>query len=284
MREGLLPIGSFARAASLSIGTLRHYHDTGLLVPVHVDPASGYRYYSAAQLVDAEVIRRLRELDVPIPQVRQVLDARDERVTRRVVHEQQERMQQRLREAEAIVAQLHRIATAPLALLADRVTRRTLPDQAVLARSDTLPLEGLGDFMSRSYAALTKLAERCGLALCGPAGALYPGEDWEVTQVRVTAYLPVVGAATPPERTVLPGGPFAVATHDGPYESIGETYRGIGAWLAQHGCAAGSDIREVYLVGPGDAPDPAGYRTEIAWPLPDPPPQSGPTGSTWPAS
>ena len=92
---------------------------------VLIDPGSGYRYYSAAQLVDAEVIRRLRELDVPIPEVRRVLTARDERVTRQVVREHEERMQQRLREAEATIADLQRIAGAPLALLADRVQLRT---------------------------------------------------------------------------------------------------------------------------------------------------------------
>ena len=68
MHEGLLPIGSFARAASLSIGTLRHYHDAGLLTPVRIDPGSGYRYYSAAQLVAAEVRRRLRAPAGPRPE------------------------------------------------------------------------------------------------------------------------------------------------------------------------------------------------------------------------
>lgn len=267
MHEGLLPIGSFARAASLSIGTLRHYHDAGLLTPVRIDPGSGYRYYSAAQLVDAEVIRRLRELDVPIPEVRRVLTARDERVTRQMVREHEERMQQRLREAEATIADLQRIAGAPLALLADRVQLRTLPDLAAVARTGTVPLAGLGDFLAHAYAALGALCQDTGLQVCGPPGATYPGEDWDVTRVRVTAYLPVVGSAAPPERIVLLGGRFAVATHAGSFEDIGDTYRGIGAWLAQHGWAAGSDIRESYLVGPDEAATPADHRTEIAWPL-----------------
>ena len=75
MSDDLLRIGPFSRASWLSIKTLRAYHEAGLLVPAVVDPTSGYRSYTAAQLTDAVIIRRLRELDVPLAAVRQVLDA-----------------------------------------------------------------------------------------------------------------------------------------------------------------------------------------------------------------
>jgi DNA-binding transcriptional MerR regulator len=61
--NSLLRIGSFSRAASLSVKALRAYHEAGLLVPAEVDPQTGYRSYSVAQLTDATIIRRLRELD-----------------------------------------------------------------------------------------------------------------------------------------------------------------------------------------------------------------------------
>ncbi|MEI2765055.1 MAG: MerR family transcriptional regulator [Dermatophilaceae bacterium] len=274
MHDGLLPIGAFARAASLSIGTLRHYHETGLLTPVRVDPASGYRYYSAAQLVDAEVIRRLRDLDLPVEQVRRVLDARDDGVTAAVVHEHQQRMLRRLHDAERIVRDLHRLSTQPLVLLAARVHDRALPDLDVLSRNATLSLDRLGEFLGRAYPELAAEARREGLAVCGPAGALYPGDDWDAAAVTVTAYLPVVGEAHPPHRQRLPGGRFAVAVHEGSFETIADTYRGVGAWLARQASGAGLDIRETYLVGPGDTADEHAHRTEVAWPLvgdaPDP--------------
>lgn len=267
MHEGLLPIGAFARAASLSVGTLRHYHDEGLLTPVYVDPSSSYRYYSAAQLVDAEVVRRLRELDLPVEQVRRVLDARDEGVTAAVVREHEQLMLRRLHEAERIVRDLQRLSTQPLSLLAARVHERALPDLDVLARTQTLALDRLVEFMGAAYPDLAAQAGREGLAVCGPAGALYPGDDWDATAVTVTAYLPVVGEARPPQRLTLPGGRFAVALHEGSFATIGDTYRGVGAWLARGAYAARLDIRETYLVGPGDTLDEDAQRTEIAWPL-----------------
>jgi mycofactocin precursor peptide peptidase len=49
-------VGDFARVTHLSVNTLRHYHQVGLLEPAAV-PASGYRYYSHDQIPAAQVIR-----------------------------------------------------------------------------------------------------------------------------------------------------------------------------------------------------------------------------------
>lgn len=75
MSDELLSIGRFARLSGLSIGALRHYHDVGLLEPARVDPATGYRSYARAQLEDARLIGRLRELDVALPEVRAIVAA-----------------------------------------------------------------------------------------------------------------------------------------------------------------------------------------------------------------
>ena len=64
--ESRVSIGAFAAASHLSVKTLRHYHEVGLLEPSEVDPNSGYRYYSYEQIPTAQVIRRLRALDMPV--------------------------------------------------------------------------------------------------------------------------------------------------------------------------------------------------------------------------
>src|SRR5688572_24617274 len=73
--EELLSIGRFARLAGLSIGALRHYHELGVLAPLHVDPQTAYRSYARAQLDEARLIARLRELELPLPEVRAILGA-----------------------------------------------------------------------------------------------------------------------------------------------------------------------------------------------------------------
>ncbi|MET9258795.1 MerR family transcriptional regulator [Amycolatopsis sp. NPDC004079] len=54
---------------------LRHYHQAGLLEPADVDPDTGYRRYTADQLPAAQVIRRFRELGMPLEEIRAVLAA-----------------------------------------------------------------------------------------------------------------------------------------------------------------------------------------------------------------
>ena len=76
MRPGLT-IGEFAQVTHLSVRTLRRYHERGLLEPAVVDPDSGYRYYTSDQIPVAQVIRRLRELDMPLREVREVLATPD---------------------------------------------------------------------------------------------------------------------------------------------------------------------------------------------------------------
>ena len=55
-------IGDFANLARVSTRVLRHYDRIGLLAPAHVDPATGYRFYSAKQLADVNQIVALRDL------------------------------------------------------------------------------------------------------------------------------------------------------------------------------------------------------------------------------
>ena len=66
-------IGEFARRSRLSLKALRLYDERGVLVPARVDRASGYRYYGTAQLDDARLVVMLRELQLPLAAIRELL-------------------------------------------------------------------------------------------------------------------------------------------------------------------------------------------------------------------
>jgi DNA-binding transcriptional MerR regulator len=72
--DELMTIGRFSRLTGLSVGTLRHYDEVGLLSPASVDPASGYRRYHRDQAARARQIRMLRWDGLPIEEIRQVID------------------------------------------------------------------------------------------------------------------------------------------------------------------------------------------------------------------
>lgn len=69
----LMLIGEFSARTRLSPKALRLYDEAGLLTPVRVDPANGYRWYDEQQVPTARVISMLRYLDMPVAQIALVL-------------------------------------------------------------------------------------------------------------------------------------------------------------------------------------------------------------------
>ena len=68
-----ISIGEFARRSRLSLKALRLYDERGVLVPSRVDRASGYRYYDTAQLDEARLIVMLRQLQLPLAAIKELL-------------------------------------------------------------------------------------------------------------------------------------------------------------------------------------------------------------------
>ena len=91
-----LSIGRFARLTGLSIGALRHYDELDLLRPVEVDRFTGYRRYAADQVQLGMAMARLRDLEVPLEEIRSVLGTDDPQEQRRRVADQAARVQARV--------------------------------------------------------------------------------------------------------------------------------------------------------------------------------------------
>ena len=125
---------SFSRVTHLSVRTLRRYHDAGLLEPATVDPASGYRYYTADQIPTAQVIHRLRELDVPLPDVQRILRSPDPGARAALVSEHLQRLESELDRTRAAVTSLRRLLRPEPAPLG--VELRAVPATTVAAVED----------------------------------------------------------------------------------------------------------------------------------------------------
>jgi DNA-binding transcriptional MerR regulator len=69
----MVSIGEFSRLSRLSPKALRLYDELGLLRPAQVDPETGYRWYTAAQLEDARLVAGLRRLAVPLARIREIV-------------------------------------------------------------------------------------------------------------------------------------------------------------------------------------------------------------------
>jgi len=93
--DELLPIGRFARLSGLSVGALRHYDELDLLRPARTDPFTNYRLYRRDQLAAARTIVRLRDLEVPLETIRELLATDDSADQRRLLREHRARIEAR---------------------------------------------------------------------------------------------------------------------------------------------------------------------------------------------
>jgi DNA-binding transcriptional MerR regulator len=265
MHRGLT-IGEFATVTHLSVRTLRRYHEAGLLEPQTVDPFTGYRYYATEQIPSAQVIHRLRELDVPLAEVKAILatDDPDRRADLIAGHLRRlEEALDRTRGAVTALRQLLRPGDDP-----DRaVELRAVPSRAVAAISARVELAravGWYDGAMAELDAAYPARERT-----GPPGGRYANELFTEGTGVMTVFRPVrePRPAGRVEVLELPAVELAVAVHCGPHHDIDVTYGRLGAWVVEHALAVDGPVYETYLVGPRDCDQPDRWRTEIGWPI-----------------
>ena len=164
-------VGQFATMTHLSVKTLRHYHEVGLLEPARVDAQTGYRYYSLDQLPAAQLIRRLRDLKMPIADVRSVLVARDPDERNVLISAHMDRLEAELAETRAAVNSLRVLLDT--ARTRAPITRRTAPAFIAISIADTIDPGDVAPWWEAALAELRALARDQHLRTTGPAGGVF---------------------------------------------------------------------------------------------------------------
>lgn len=107
----MFKISDFSRLSRVSLKTLRFYDQIGILKPANTDKESGYRYYSAEQLLTLNRILMYKDLGFTLQQIQQLL--REDRST--------EHVQQMLWRKERDIQQLLEVEQARLSRIKDRL-------------------------------------------------------------------------------------------------------------------------------------------------------------------
>ena len=79
----MLKIGDFSKKTGLSVKTLRYYDEISLFKPAINEPFTGYRYYTEDQLIDIELIKELKKLDLSLEQIKEYLKTNDIKILTR---------------------------------------------------------------------------------------------------------------------------------------------------------------------------------------------------------
>jgi DNA-binding transcriptional MerR regulator len=263
-----LAIGDFSRATHLSVKTLRNYHRLGLLEPAQVDAETGYRRYTSDQIPTAQIIRRFRDLDMPLEGIAAVLKAPDVRTRNELLADHLARLEVELAQTRSAVSSLRSLLEGPPPAL--DVTHRTEPSIQSAAVSSIVDVEDLSAWFQGALGELYATVDAQRIGADGPPGAVIANEFFSEERGEITVFLPVAGTLRPVGRVapaLLPATELATIVHRGSHDDVDRSYGALASYVSQRALAVDGPIRERYLVGRHDTPNEKRWRTEIGWPI-----------------
>jgi DNA-binding transcriptional MerR regulator len=265
-----LTIGDFSRMTHLSAKTLRHYHRVGLLEPARIDPSNGYRYYTTEQVATAQVIRRFRDLDMPIDTVRAVLAAPDVGTRNALIGAHLDRLRAQLTETQAAVTSLQHLLEQPES--SPSIEYRSVPAAQTIAISASIERHEIGSWWSAAFAELYEVLRVHRVEPAGAGGGMYASELFAEDRGDATVFVPVdtVPAGADAGRVrelIVSSAELAIAMHTGPDDDIDLTYGSLGRHVTERAIGVDGPVREYYVVAGIDTPDATQWRTEIGWPI-----------------
>lgn len=226
--------GEFAKLCHVTKHTLFHYDKIGIFSP-EVVGENGYRYYSPAQYEVFSVIAILRELDMPLEEIKEYMDERSPQKLLQLLHRQEKTIDEKLRELEAMKRLIRE--------------KYEVTQRACQAKEDTIAIKwekqeiflcsnAFGDTDDRSFAEnAAALVNHCieqGLHMHHTQGGLRKSEDMRAGQYEkyICFYVKVLEKQSDIPQITKEEGDYLVAYHRGSFETVGETYRKLFAYAA----------------------------------------------------
>lgn len=270
MTDTELTISVFAAASRLSLKALRLYAELGLLPPQRVDPSNGYRYYSPAQLPEAHLIGLLRQLDLPLSDIRGVLDAPSPKRPELIRALWASAKAAHARRDELARYVLHKLQGETYMTAFD-VQTRLVPAQQLATLTYRVTVGDLPHTIQQGIRALQATLTEHGAAFAGAPIVIYHGEVNADSDGPIEVCWPYSGTLKPTGELTL----REEAAHHEAYvvldkaqfefPAILSAYDATCDYAKAHGKSGPLDCREVYpydwdAAGEGD---PVG---EVAWP------------------
>ncbi len=272
----MLKIGEFSKLSRVSIRMLRHYDEIGLLVPETIDPFTGYRYYSEAQLIAANRITVLKEMGFSLAGISEVLACWDDRAA--LEGQLLSKRTEALAEAAEAERRLRLLDTAIERLRKDEttmkydVTIKTIPERCVASVRQVIPsydMEGQlwSIFLKETAHMRIQDGDPC---LCT---AVFHDGEYREADVDVEIQKSVKGSYPDTEHVkfkTVPAVEVASAVYKGSYDQISEVNAAVASWVEANGYAFDGTVCtafNIYHVSPYETKNPDEFITEVCYPV-----------------
>ncbi|PEA53473.1 MerR family transcriptional regulator [Bacillus pseudomycoides] len=249
-------IGEMAKMHNIPESTLRYYDEKGIFHPAIVDSQTNYRYYIINQFSMLDTIKFLRQLNIPLKEIKRYIDERTPAFAMDLLEKQEEMLLRKQKEIEYTLAKIkHKIHLMKEAVQtdADTVFFKKLPKRKITALPITANETNVTDDMFEYYIhSLQKNMKQVDESLfSGDIGvtvakdALLQHDFQAYNSVFILLdYMPFQTDAS----SVIERGIYACAYHHGPYEETSKTYKRLLLAIEKAGYEICGDAIELALI------------------------------------
>ena len=270
-KKNLFGIGEVAKMFHISVSSLRHYENIGLLTPEYIAPQSGYRYYGTGQFEVLNTIRYLRALDMPLSEIECFIKNRDiDRIEEKlrqqkdIVVKKQQELQRIEQKIEHRLNWLEDAQRVPL----DEITVVEVPARRIVWMDQPLKIDGFLD-MEEPIRQLDQ-SEAEAVVFLGKVGVGITKEHLIAGQLDeydgaflVLDHEDIYSGKT----SVLPKSKCVRIRFRGSHPEAAEQYRKLLAYIEEQDLRIAGFSREITLIDYGITNDTGKFVTEICIPV-----------------
>jgi DNA-binding transcriptional MerR regulator len=266
----LMAIGEFAKRTRLSHKALRLYDAVGLLSPVFVDEQSSYRYYSEAQLEKAKLIGLLRQLEMPLNQIAEVLSLSGAEASRAVAR-YWVGIEAKLNTKRQLVHTLETYLQGKGETMYEVLTRET-PEYKVATIRSKVHVRELGKFISGAIEEMYTYAKAANVKVGFEDFVVYEERVNEEEHGPIEVCVPFEGSLEPKGRIAIRLEPARHIAYtrltkaNCSFPGMAKAREDVEAWLTKNGENPVAPYREIYWADWSEAKpdDPA---VDVAFPF-----------------
>jgi DNA-binding transcriptional MerR regulator len=271
----MLKIGDFSKLSRVSVKALRYYDDLGLLTPAQIDPLTGYRYYTVAQLPHLNRILAYKDLGFSLEQIKELLgEDLNKAQVRNLLRLKQVELQEHLRRDQArlarVKARLSQIEQEEFMPPYEIVVKVVEPQQVASVRGVIPSYDESEPIFDRLFDEVYGYVKRKGLRRAGCGIAVYHNPEGPDQDIAVEACAPVYEPLAASGRVQVYDLPrveqMACVVHHGPFATITQAYQAVAGWIEANGYHITGPCREIYLRYERGS-DQSQYVTEIQFPV-----------------
>jgi len=271
----MLSIGDFSKLSRVPVKTLRYYDEIGLFKPLDVDRFTGYRHYSASQLIRLNRILVMKDMGLSLEQIALLLDedlTPDQirgmlRLKQVELHQQLIEGQARLVRIEAWLQAFEQEITMPTY---DVVLKKVAPLRVAQVHGIAPSMEVIGPTLDRLFDQVMEYIKQQGAIASEPATTLYYDVEFGERNVSVGACMPFEGSISDGEQVKVDELPavetMASVIHHGSFSTMSQAYNAILKWIEANGYHISGPNRELNLEYERGG-DQAKFITEIQFPV-----------------